>query len=143
MRRIAEGGRATRFRTRWLILAALAAVGPGCTGSLSTLGQTVLKGPVTVEQHNSLSSSFEERAEDARSLASYHVALAARYRSSGADLGEGADDMAAHCEALANDYEAIAARYDALAAGHSAHADAPNRIQHFQDGDDRSVRDGP
>lgn len=139
MKRIASGRRVTRFA----ILAAVAVIVPGCTGSLSTLGQTVLQVPVTVEQHNSLSRSYEERAEDARSLASYHVALAARYRSSGAGLGEGADEMAAHCEALASEYEVIAARYDALAAGHSGHSDAPNRIQHFQDGDDRSVRDGP
>lgn len=128
---------------RLLPLAIVVGTLGGCGVFRSNLAETVLKTPVTVEQHHSLAANFAKRRDDARSLAAYHVALAAQYRSADADLGEEASEMAAHCEALAEDYETIAARYEALAAGHAGHADAPNRTLHLQEGDDRSVQDGP
>ena len=125
------------------MVAVFGGLGAGCAGSASSLVRSVWKGPVTVEQHDSMAKSFEARAVDARSLAAYHLMLASKYRSAEAEWGAESQEMAAHCEALAKDYETIAGRYEALAAEHVKHSDAPNRIQHFQDGDDRSVRDGP
>lgn len=126
---------------RWAIVAAMVAGSEGCAQQLGAVGQALVTGAVTVEQHDALARDFEEKANDAQSLAAYHLALAAKYRSSKMDVGEDAPAMVAHCEALAEDYARAAAHYHALAAVHSGHSNAPNRVQHFQKGDDRSVQD--
>lgn len=104
----------------------------GCAPASKRSLDGLLSEPLSTGQHEVIAERYRDQASEARSLAAYHVALAAKYRSwSGSDaesdvesLQAGAE-MVRHCQALAQSYEQVAEEYEALAASHASLAKSP------------------
>ena len=112
---------------RLLCLALVASGLLGCAPASSRSLLSLIQTPLHDGQHDEVAERYREKAEEARRLATYHLALAARYRgwqqSPEGAAGTGAG-LAAHCEALAHEYERAAQEYEALAAAHRSLAAA-------------------
>lgn len=104
----------------------------GCAPASKRSLDGLLSEPLTTGQHEVIAERYREQASETRSLAAYHVVLAAKYRSwsgsnaeSDVESVQAGAEMVRHCQALARSYERMAEEYEALAAGHSSLAKSP------------------
>jgi hypothetical protein len=100
-----------------VLLITLSALAAACA---SPTLERLLGRPVAGEPHEVIAARYRDQADDARELAAYYFALAARWRTSEEGDADTRQEMVEQYRALGHQYEQAAARYDALAANHEA-----------------------
>jgi len=101
------------------LIAGTVAATVGCNRADTASLVTLLQQPLAASQHETAARQYRDRAEESRSLAALHIAMAAAYRRPTTRTATD-EEMIAHCEALIQLYKDAARRYEALAANHSA-----------------------